>query len=86
MLPVRNMKIRNKLIAIVMLTCMLSLVLVGGAFVFWEWQGLRNNLVQKLLTEAQITCRQGSACFAESFSSGSAGKSKTSRASAEAKW
>jgi len=55
MLPVRNMKIKNKLIAIVMLTCMLSLALVGGAFVFWEWQGLQNNLVEKLLTEGQIT-------------------------------
>ena len=55
MLPVRNMAIKQKLIAIVMLTCMLALTVVGSACVFWEWQGLRNNLVEKLLTEAQIT-------------------------------
>ena len=55
MLPVRNMAIKRKLIAIVMLTCMLALTVVGSAFVFWEWKGLRSNLVEKLLTEAQIT-------------------------------
>ena len=55
MLPVQNMAIKQKLIAIVMLTCMLALTVVGSAFVFWEWRGLRSNLVEKLLTEAQIT-------------------------------
>jgi len=55
MLPVRNMAIKQKLIAIIMLTCMLALTVVGSAFVFWEWKGLRSNLVEKLLTEAQIT-------------------------------
>ncbi|MGA2322662.1 MAG: ATP-binding protein [Sedimentisphaerales bacterium] len=55
LLPVRNMAIKRKLIGIVMLTCMLALTVVGSAFVFWEWQNLRSNLVEKLLTEAQIT-------------------------------
>ena len=55
MLPVRNISIKRKLMAIVMLTCMLALTVVGSAFVFWEWRGLRSNLVEKLLTEAQIT-------------------------------
>jgi hypothetical protein len=55
MLPVRNLAIKQKLIAVVMLTCMLALTVVGSAFVFWEWKGLRSNLVEKLLTEAQIT-------------------------------
>jgi signal transduction histidine kinase len=63
MLPVRNMKIRNKLIAIIMLTCMLTLTVVGSAFVFWEWKGLRNNLVEKLLTEAQITADNSKAAL-----------------------
>jgi len=52
---IRNLAIKNKLIAIVMLTCVLALMVVGGAFVFWEWKGLRSNLVEKLFTEAQIT-------------------------------
>ena len=55
MLLIRNLAIKQKLIAIVMTTCMLALLVVGGAFVFWEWRGLRNNLVEKLFTEAQIT-------------------------------
>lgn len=55
MLFIRNLAIKQKLIAIVMLTCLLALMVVGGAFVFWEWQGLRSNLVEKLFTEAQIT-------------------------------
>jgi signal transduction histidine kinase len=49
------MAIKFKLIAIVMVTCIVSLVVVGGAFVFWEWRGLRNNMIEKLSTEAQIT-------------------------------
>ena len=55
MLFIQNLAIKQKLIAIVMLTCVLALIVVGGAFVFWEWQGLRSNLVEKLFTEAQIT-------------------------------
>ncbi|MGD0572105.1 MAG: ATP-binding protein [Sedimentisphaerales bacterium] len=52
---IRNLAIKQKLIVIVMLTCLVALMVVGGAFVFWEWQGLRSNLVEKLFTEAQIT-------------------------------
>jgi signal transduction histidine kinase len=55
MLSIRNLAIKQKLIAIVMLTCLLALLVVGGVFMFWEWQGLRSNLVEKLFTEAQIT-------------------------------
>jgi len=54
-LLIRNLAIKQKLIAIVMLTCVLALTVVGGAFVFWEWRGRRSNLVEKLFTEAQIT-------------------------------
>jgi signal transduction histidine kinase len=55
MLLIRNLAIKQKLIAIVMVTCMLALMVAGGTFIFWEWLGLRSNLVEKLLTEAQIT-------------------------------
>ncbi len=52
---VQNMAIKHKLIAIVMLTCLTTLLLVGGAFVFWQWTDLRNNLKKDLLTKAQIS-------------------------------
>jgi signal transduction histidine kinase len=55
MLLVQNMAIRNKLITIVMLTCLTTLLLVGSAFVYWQWTGLRNNMKEDLLTKAQIT-------------------------------
>ena len=55
MLPVQNMAIKHKLIAIVMLTCIMALMLVGSAFLFWEWRGLRNNLLENLSTQAGIT-------------------------------
>jgi signal transduction histidine kinase len=55
MLLVQNMAIRNKLITIVMLTCLTTLLLVGSAFVFWQWTDLRNNMIESILTEAQIT-------------------------------
>ena len=51
----QNIAIKQKLIAIVMLTCMVTLVGVGGTFMFWEWRGLRNNMKEDLLTKAQIT-------------------------------
>ena len=55
MLPIQNIAIKHKLIAIVMLTCITALMLVGGAFLFWEWRGLRNNMLENLSTQARIT-------------------------------
>jgi signal transduction histidine kinase len=52
---VQNMAIKHKLITIVMLTCLTTLLLVGSAFVFWQWIDLRNNMIDSILTEAQIT-------------------------------
>jgi signal transduction histidine kinase len=49
------MAIKQKLIAIVMLTCIVALLGVGSTFMFWEWRGLRSNMKQDLLTKAQIT-------------------------------
>ncbi len=51
---IRNMAIKHKLITIVMLTSILALLPVGGAFMFWEWKGLDNNMKEDILTEAQI--------------------------------
>ncbi len=53
--PFQNTNIRHKLIAIVMLTSMMALLLTGSAFMYREWTGVRNNLVEILITEAQIT-------------------------------
>jgi signal transduction histidine kinase len=66
MLPVRNMtiKLKLKLIAIVMATCLVALLLVGSAFMFWEWRGLRNNMTVNLLTEARITADNCKAALA----------------------
>lgn len=55
MLSVQNMAIKRKLIVIVMLTCIMALMLVGGAFLFWQWNDLRNNLLENLSTQAGIT-------------------------------
>jgi len=52
---VQNMAIKHKLITIVMLTCLTTLLLVGSTFVFWQWRELRNNMIDSILTEAQIT-------------------------------
>jgi signal transduction histidine kinase len=49
------MAIKHKLITIVMLTCLTTLLLVGSAFVFWQWTDLRNNMIKDLLTKAQIS-------------------------------
>jgi len=51
----RNMAIKQKLIAIVMLTCMVTLVGVGSTFMFWQWRGLRNSMKADLQTKARIT-------------------------------
>jgi signal transduction histidine kinase len=51
----QNIAIKQKLIAIVMLTCFVALVGVCGTFMFWEWRGLRSNMREGLLTKAQIT-------------------------------
>jgi signal transduction histidine kinase len=63
MLPVQNMAIKRKLIAIVMLTCIMALILVGSAFLFWEWRGLRNNLLENLSTQAGITAENSKAAL-----------------------
>lgn len=51
----RNMAIKQKLVSIIMLTCVASLLLAGGIFVFSEWASLRRSMVQKMTTHAAMT-------------------------------
>jgi signal transduction histidine kinase len=51
----QNMSIKGKLIAIVMVTCVLALMLVGGAFVILEVKSRISNMIEDLRTKAQIT-------------------------------
>ncbi len=54
-LPFQNIAIKRKFIVIVMVTCTISLLLVGSIFIFWEWCGLRNNMFEQLSSQARIT-------------------------------
>lgn len=51
---VHNLSLRRKLIAIVMLTCMASLSLMGGVFAAWEWSSLRRIAVRDMTTHANV--------------------------------
>jgi signal transduction histidine kinase len=51
---VRGLSLKHKLIAIIMLTCITSLTLVGAVFVAWEWTVLRHTMVQDLSAHAEI--------------------------------
>ncbi|MFC1739842.1 CHASE sensor domain-containing protein [Planctomycetota bacterium] len=50
----RNRTIKKKLIFIIMTTCIVSLLLVGGAFIGWEWIRLRSHMIEHLFTQAQM--------------------------------
>jgi signal transduction histidine kinase len=64
----QNMAIKGKLITIVMVTCVLALLLVGGAFVVLEVKSRINNMIEDLRTKAQITAYncEGSISFEDS--------------------
>ncbi len=51
---IQNMTIKHKLILIIMLTCIFSLVLAGGAFIAWEWLTIRINMETNLSTQAEM--------------------------------
>jgi signal transduction histidine kinase len=63
-----NTSIKGKLITIVMVTCILALLLVGGAFVVLEVKSRINNMIEDLRTKAQITAYncEGSISFEDS--------------------
>jgi signal transduction histidine kinase len=68
MIIAQNMAIKGKLITIVMLTCVIALLLVGGAFVVLEVKSRINNMIEDLRTKAQITAYncEGSISFEDS--------------------
>ena len=49
-----DFSLKQKLIAIVMLTCIAALTLTGGVFAVWEWMALHRSAVQDLKTHASI--------------------------------
>ena len=51
---IQNMKIRHKLTAIIMLTCVASLVLVGAIFIIWGYTSFRKSMTHNLLTQAEM--------------------------------
>lgn len=51
---VHGLSLRRKLIAIVMLTCLASLSLMGGVFAAWEWSSLRRGVVRDMTTHANV--------------------------------
>jgi len=50
----QSMKIRHKLTAIIMLTCVISLVLVGAVFIAVEYTSSRKTLIGSLSTQAEM--------------------------------
>jgi len=46
--------IKNKLVSIIMLTCITALLLAGSAFIAWEWTALRHAMAQNLSTQAAM--------------------------------
>ena len=51
---IQNMKIKHKLTAIIMLTCIVSLVLVAIIFIMWGYTSSRKSMVQSLSTQAEM--------------------------------
>ncbi len=58
------MAIKHKLMAIMMLTCVAALLLVGTAFVFWGWTVHKNDILQDLLVQAEMTANNCKAALA----------------------
>ena len=48
------MKIRHKLIAVIMLTCIISLVMVSSIFIIWQRESARKSMVRNLSTQAEM--------------------------------
>ena len=50
----RRLSLKNKLIVVIMLTCVASLMLVGGVFIAWEWMALRRAIAHDLSEYAEV--------------------------------
>lgn len=64
MLIFRDMAIKHKLISIIMLACITGLLLAGAAFIGWERNTFRKNMVQKLSTQAEMIAENCKAALA----------------------
>jgi len=49
-----HFSLKHKLIAIIMLTCVASLVLAGAVSIAWEWTDLRRTMVHDLAAHAEV--------------------------------
>jgi signal transduction histidine kinase len=48
------MTIKRKLVSVIMLATTMSLILVGAAFIFWQWFSLRHSMINSLSTQAKV--------------------------------
>jgi len=51
---VRDLSIKHKLMAVIMLTCVAALSISGVIFIAWEWNNLRRSMVRDLCSHAEI--------------------------------
>ena len=50
----KNLKIRHKLTAVMMIISILSLLMLGSAFVAWQYSSSRKSMAQSLITHAEM--------------------------------
>ena len=50
----RNITIKQKLVAITMLTCLSTLLLVGTGYIIWEWEDVHNRIASRVTTYAEL--------------------------------
>ena len=64
MFKLRNITIKQKLISIIMITCIAALVSAGVAFIIWSHINFRRHMVRNLLIQAEITADNCKAALA----------------------
>jgi signal transduction histidine kinase len=50
----RRVSLKHKLTAVIMLTCVAALALMGTVFIAWEWMDLRRTMVHDLASHAEV--------------------------------
>ena len=61
---IRNMTIKRKLIAIIMLTCVIALLSAGAAFILWQWRASRTYMIEDLSVHAEMIAESCTAAVA----------------------
>jgi len=61
---VRDLSLKRKLIAVIMLTCVASLALAGGIFIVWERASLRRAMIRDVTAEAKVVAENCRAAVA----------------------